>query len=62
MDVIVVKPRVMERCWRGIRDAHGAETEVEALFLLLMRFSSGKEADLWALIYVLDILLITGLG
>lgn len=62
MGVIVVNPQVMERYWRGTRDAHGAETEVEALFLLLMRFSLGKGADLWALIYALDILLITGLG
>lgn len=62
MGLIVINPQVMERCWRGTRDAHGAETEVEALFLLLRRFSSGKGADLWTLIYVLDILLITGSG
>lgn len=43
MGVVVVNPQVMERCWRGTRDAHGAETEVEASFLSLMRFSSGKE-------------------
>lgn len=29
---VIVNPQVMERCWGGTRDDHGAETEVEALF------------------------------
>lgn len=58
MGVMVVNPQVVESCWRGTRDAHRSETEVKALFLLLMRFCSGKGADLLTLIFVLDILLV----
>lgn len=44
--VIVVNAQVRERCWRSTRDAHGAETEVEAMLLLLMRLNSGRGIDL----------------
>lgn len=48
---IIVNPQVMERCLRGTRDV-----TVEAGFVL-MRFNSGREVDLWTLIYVLGVLL-----